>query len=100
MDRLDAVAMPQPANTEDAVEDLLADRPTLPETLAPAANLAPTAFAAEVSVPGWACVTYAAAALIEGNLFPRLLRGKRCHFPEGACPKAADPGKENSWIVR
>ncbi|WP_324290534.1 phage minor capsid protein [Streptomyces sp. H27-H5] len=38
MDRRDAVDMPQPAATGDAVEDLLADRNALADALAPAPN--------------------------------------------------------------
>ncbi|AYD86196.1 MuF-like minor capsid protein [Streptomyces phage Darolandstone] len=38
MDRRDAVDMPQPANTGDAVEDLLADRNALADALDPAPN--------------------------------------------------------------
>ncbi|WP_324606631.1 phage minor capsid protein [Streptomyces globisporus] len=38
MDRRDAVDMPQPADTGDAVEDLLADRNALADALAPAPN--------------------------------------------------------------
>ncbi|MFD3829724.1 phage minor capsid protein [Streptomyces sp. NPDC058621] len=79
MDRRDAVDMPQPATTGDAVDDLLADRQALAEALAPAPD--PDGWGALADDAVWAAVatgdgapTPAAAEGEEHEEGPRITR--------------------------